>query len=96
MPRLQVMASNEDDVQLLDGLYQDAGQGSDTFDLCCDCAEDLEDEGLEPYERPTWLTLSIDTSLGIMLTGGVETPVSYEDDHYQCCACSVILNHKDD
>ena len=96
MPRLQVVASNEDEDAIIDGLYQDAGSGSDTFDLCNDCAESYEDVALEDYERPTWLTLSIDTDLGIMLTGGVNAPISYEHDYYQCPNCECILNKKDD
>ena len=96
MPCLQVVAYYEDDDATIDGLYEDAGSGSDTFDLCRDCAPDLEDVGLDCDERPHWLTLSVDTDLSIMLTGGVETPVSYEDDHYQCLNCECILNKEDD
>jgi hypothetical protein len=97
MPRLQVMASNEDDDAIINGLYEDAGQGSDTFDLCASCAEDLEDVGLDGDEWPGWLALSIDVGdLGIMLTDGVEHPTYEGDFTYQCCSCEVLLNHKDD
>jgi len=87
MPRMEVCSADTYCPDPLDQAYEAAGQGSDTFDLCNDCAGEIEglalaksedDPGYEGADEaaPAWLKLSVEWPEGhlIELAEGADHP----------------------